>query len=51
MDVSTNCLEDDVVEEERELAAFELIELNLFDFDPCFDAINEPTQNLYPKLT
>lgn len=39
MDVSTKCLEEDVVEDDGELAAFELLNPNLLDFAPCFDAI------------
>lgn len=46
MVVSKNCFDDDVVEEDGELAALELFNPTLFDFAPCFDAIalSKPSQ-------
>lgn len=39
MEVSRFCFEDVVVEDAGELAALELLRLNLFDFDTRLDAI------------
>jgi len=44
-DVSRNCLEDDVVEDEGELAALEPLNPNLLDFTPGFDAIASSPQS------
>jgi len=48
-DVSRTCLEDDVVEEEGELAPFKPLNPNLLDFTPCFDAIATPPQTFTDK--
>lgn len=39
IDVSGKCLDDEVVEDEGEFTAFELLEPNFFDFDPLLEDI------------
>lgn len=46
MEASRNCFDDEVVEDDGELAAFKLFNPNFFDFAPCFDAIAVSSQAL-----
>lgn len=47
--MSRYCFEDDVVEDEGELAAFELLKPNFFNLDFCFDAIRTSSQSFNQK--
>lgn len=39
MEVSTYCFDDEVVEDDGDLATLVLTEPKVFDFGPCLDAI------------
>ena len=45
IDVSRKCLDDEVVEDEGEFTAFELLEPNFFDFDPLLEDIFTSPKN------